>query len=121
MAQINSSARNGRRSAGKKTAGQGDSGYKRPDTARRRKPASRLQSRTIAKKPARKKYPRQGRMDISFFFLVVVLVTIGLVMVFSASYATSLYENDSGLTLVLKQSVFVAMGLVAMYVLSYIP
>ena len=60
-------------------------------------------------------------MDISFFFLVVVLVTIGLVMVFSASYATSLYENKSGLTLVLKQSVFVAMGLVAMYVLSYIP
>ena len=121
MAQINSSARNGTRSAGKKTAGQGASGYKRPDTARRRKPASRLQSRTIAKKPARKKYPRQGRMDISFFFLVVVLVTIGLVMVFSASYATSLYENKSGLTLVLKQSVFVAMGLVAMYVLSYIP
>lgn len=76
---------------------------------------------TIAKKPARSRKAKMGRMDISFFFLIVILVTIGLIMVFSASYATSLYENDSGLYLVMKQTVFVAMGLIAMYVLSYIP
>lgn len=76
---------------------------------------------TIARKPSRDRRTKMGRMDISFFFLIVVLVTIGLVMVFSASYATSLNENDSGLYLVMKQTAFVAMGLIAMYVLSYIP
>ncbi len=75
----------------------------------------------LSQKPARAKKTKLGRIDISFFFLVIVLVTIGLIMVFSASYATSLYENDSGLTLVKKQAMFVVMGLVAMYLLSYIP
>ena len=75
----------------------------------------------IAKKPARAKKAKLGRIDVSFFFLVIVLVTIGLIMVFSASYATSLYESNSGLTLVKKQCLFVGMGLVAMYLLSYIP
>ena len=42
-------------------------------------------------------------------------------MVFSASYATSLNENDSGISIVMRQVLFVAMGLVAMFVLSYIP
>lgn len=37
--------------------------------------------------------PKRGKMNISFFFLVIVLLSIGLVMVFSASYATSLNET----------------------------
>lgn len=88
------------------------------NTRSRKRPSAQ---QTIAKKPARDRKAKRGRMDISFFFLIVVLVTIGLIMVFSASYATSLYENDSGLYLVMKQTVFVAVGLVAMYILSYIP
>ncbi len=118
MAQIKSSARSGAmRNSSRGASVRGSS----KENNRRDSHRSRMQSRTIAKKPARREHPRQGRMDISFFFLVVVLVTIGLIMVFSASYATSLYENDSGLTLVIKQTIFVAMGLVAMYILSYIP
>ena len=83
--------------------------------------SSRSMRSQIAKKPARVKKNKLGRIDISFFFLVVTLVTIGLIMVFSASYATSLNETNSGLTLVRKQCLFVGMGLVAMYLLSYIP
>lgn len=83
--------------------------------------SSRSMRSQIAKKPARVKKNKLGRIDISFFFLVVTLVTIGLIMVFSASYATSLNETNSGLTLVRKQCLFVGMGLVAMYMLSYIP
>lgn len=83
--------------------------------------SSRSMRSQIANKPARVKKNKLGRIDISFFFLVVTLVTIGLIMVFSASYATSLNETDSGLTLVKKQCLFVGMGLVAMYMLSYIP
>ena len=83
--------------------------------------SSRSMRSQIANKPARVKKNKLGRIDISFFFLVVTLVTIGLIMVFSASYATSLNETNSGLTLVRKQCLFVGMGLVAMYLLSYIP
>ena len=83
--------------------------------------SSRSMRSQIANKPARVKKNKLGRIDISFFFLVVTLVTIGLIMVFSASYATSLNETNSGLTLVRKQCLFVGMGLVAMYMLSYIP
>lgn len=65
--------------------------------------------------------PVRGRMDISFFFLVITLMAIGIVMVFSASYATSLYEEGSSLKIFLKQAVFVAVGLVGMFFASYLP
>ena len=93
---------------------------RRRSTGRNTRSSKSMRSQ-ISQKPARAKQAKLGRIDISFFFLVIVLVTIGLIMVFSASYATSLYENDSGLTLVKKQAMFVVMGLVAMYLLSYIP
>ncbi len=60
------------------------------------------------------------KMDVSFFFLVIVLLSIGLVMVFSASYATSLNETGSSLTIVLKQLVFVVLGVVGMIAVSFI-
>lgn len=64
--------------------------------------------------------PKRGRMDISFFFLVIVLQTIGLIMLFSASYVTALHENGNSLYYILRQSIFVVVGLVAMIVASYI-
>ena len=76
----------------------------------------------LSRKPAKlRRQSRAGRMDISFFFLVIVLMTIGLIMVFSASYATSLNENDSGISIVMRQVLFVGLGLVGMFVISYIP
>ena len=88
---------------------------------RRRAPQKGIRG-NLSRKPAKlRRQSRAGRMDISFFFLVIVLMTIGLIMVFSASYATSLNENDSGISIVMRQVLFVAMGLVAMFVLSYIP
>ena len=59
-------------------------------------------------------------MNISFFFLVIVLLSIGLVMVFSASYATSLNETGNSLTIVLKQAVFVVAGVAIMVVASFV-
>lgn len=121
-----SSSRSAERSLGRAEKRYGTSGRRNTisggsRTSKRRARPTRVQNKTIAKKPTREKRIRQGRMDISFFFLVIVLVTIGLIMVFSASYATSLYENDSGYTLVRKQVIYVALGMVAMYILSYIP
>ena len=91
-------------------------------SSRRRRAPQKGMRGNLAGKPAKlRRQSRAGRLDISFFFLVIVLMTIGLIMVFSASYATSLNENDSGISIVMRQVLFVAMGLVAMFVLSYIP
>lgn len=91
-------------------------------SGRRRRAPQKGMRGNLSRKPAKlRRQSRAGRMDISFFFLVIVLMTIGLIMVFSASYATSLNENDSGISIVMRQVLFVAMGLVAMFVLSYIP
>ena len=91
-------------------------------SSRRRRAPQKGMRGNLAGKPAKlRRQSRAGRMDISFFFLVIVLMTIGLIMVFSASYATSLNENDSGISIVMRQVLFVGLGLVAMFVLSYIP
>ena len=106
-------------------------------------PASRPQSgRASSSRPAKSPAPRaaggrrtapkkaakagffsavKGRMDISFFFLVVTLTAIGVIMVFSASYATSLHEEGSSLAIIGKQVIFVALGFVGMFVASYVP
>ncbi len=91
-------------------------------SSRRRRAPQKGMRGNLAGKPAKlRRQSRAGRLDISFFFLVIVLMTIGLIMVFSASYATSLNENDSGISIVMRQVLFVGLGLVAMFVLSYIP
>lgn len=91
-------------------------------SGRRRRAPQKGMRGNLSRKPAKlRRQSRAGRMDISFFFLVIVLMTIGLIMVFSASYATSLNENNSGVSIVMRQVIFVGLGLVAMFVLSYIP
>ena len=91
-------------------------------SSRRRRAPQKGMRGNLAGKPAKlRRQSRAGRMDISFFFLVIVLMTIGLIMVFSASYATSFNENNSGVSIVMRQVIFVGLGLVAMFVLSYIP
>ena len=63
-------------------------------SSRRRRAPQKGMRGNLAGKPAKlRRQSRAGRLDISFFFLVIVLMTIGLIMVFSASYATSLNET----------------------------
>ncbi len=64
--------------------------------------------------------PKQGKMDISFFFLVIILQTIGLIMLFSASYVTALQEEGNSLFYVIRQSAYAIVGLIAMVIASYI-
>ncbi|MDD6032787.1 MAG: putative peptidoglycan glycosyltransferase FtsW [Oscillospiraceae bacterium] len=98
-------------------------GASRPDVRgkTRKQPERKSTVRTLREKPEAAPRVQRGRMDISFFFLVVTLMAIGLVMVFSASYATSLYEEGSSLKIVVKQAICVALGLVGMLVASYVP
>ena len=67
---------------------------------------------------------RRGEsVDIVFLVLVLLLLTVGLMMLYSASYAQS--EYDTGYTVstryLQKQAICAAIGLVAMVVLSRIP
>lgn len=70
----------------------------------------------------RKKYNfiQEGKLDVTFLSLVLILLTIGLVMMFSASYAYS-YENyGNSYKFIIKQALFAGAGLVAMFITSRI-
>ncbi len=90
-------------------------------SAVKRKPAhgKRLDFDAFRTKDREGERPAQGRMDISFFFLIIVLQTLGLIMLFSASYVTALQENQNSLYYVTRQTFFAAVGLVFMIGISY--
>ena len=62
----------------------------------------------------------RGPVDLPFLMLTLLLLGIGLIMVFSASYATAYYEanTESPLAYAVAQGRFALMGLVAMYFIS---
>ena len=62
----------------------------------------------------------RGPLDLPFLMLVVLLVGIGLIVVFSASYAAAYYDEDisSPLFYIQRQAVFAVAGLGVMYVVS---
>lgn len=63
----------------------------------------------------------KGGMDIPFFMLLITIVTIGLVMLFSASYTYSYYNRGGdSLYIFRNQLVFTCLGLLAMYIVSRI-
>lgn len=61
-----------------------------------------------------------GKLDITFLSLVLILLTVGLVMLFSASYAYSLEYYDNSYKFIVKQALFAAGGLLFMFIFSRI-
>lgn len=57
----------------------------------------------------------RGMMDVPFLVLVLLLVAIGLLMMFSASYVRANYETGNSLHYFIRQAGFAAVGLVAMF------
>lgn len=74
------------------------------------------------RKRIRKKFKifsvRSG-MDMPFFFLVSILVVVGLVMMFSASYAYAYYTQGDSYYFLKRQLIFVVIGFIIMILLSY--
>lgn len=60
----------------------------------------------------------KGSMDIQFFIILMTIVTIGLIMLFSASYTYSYYFRTSSSELFIKQLVYAGIGLVGMFLMS---
>lgn len=60
----------------------------------------------------------RGGMDIPLFALTVVILSIGLVMLFSASYPYSYFKYDNSYKFFLKQLIFAVVGIAAMLFVS---
>lgn len=61
-----------------------------------------------------------GTVDLPFFFIVITLLIMGIIMMFSASYAWAISEGESGIYYAQRQMIFAGIGLVAMFILSQI-
>ncbi len=62
----------------------------------------------------------QGSMDIPFLVILMTIVTIGLVMLFSASYTYSYYNRGDSTQIFVRQLIFAAIGIVLMFIISRI-
>ena len=74
-------------------------------------------------KPLRKKHAKiiqHGKIDITFLSFVLILLTIGLVMLFSSSYAYSYEYYGTSYRFIIRQSAFAAGGVVVMFAFSII-
>ena len=72
------------------------------------------------KKLKRKAGSKGGKMDITFLSILLILLTIGLVMLFSASYAYSLEYYGSSYKFISRQAMFAGVGIVIMLLVSKI-
>ncbi len=76
--------------------------------------------------PAVKKAPKKrsdfwavGKLDVPFLLLVITILTIGLVMLFSASYTYAYYNEDGDSAYFFKrQLIFAVAGVLAMFFVS---
>lgn len=63
---------------------------------------------------------RKGKLDITFLVLVLVLLSIGLVMLFSASFAYAFYNKGNSFYYIERQFFFAVVGVAAMLFVSTI-
>lgn len=62
----------------------------------------------------------RGPLDLPFLMLVLLLTAIGVIMMFSASYADALYNMDDPTYYFMRQALFAIGGVVIMYIMSKI-
>ncbi len=65
-------------------------------------------------------YFNNGNIDIVFFITVIALVTIGLFMMYSASYPYALAEGNEATEYIKDQVFFACFGIVVMFAFSHI-
>ncbi len=75
---------------------------------------------TKKKKSPLSMFIAKGTMDIPFFLLLITIVTIGLIMLFSASYTYSYYFRGGSTKIFTNQLIFALIGLTMMYIISRI-
>ena len=58
-------------------------------------------------------------IDLPFCIILLVLLTIGTIMMFSASYAFAYYTQSDSYYFLIRQLIFVVVGIIAMGVMSF--
>lgn len=88
----------------------------------RREEAPSESVRLSTPKKIKKKYKvfsiRLG-VDMTFLFVILLLLIIGLIMMFSASYPAALEYKENSYFYLIRQLGFAALGIVAMILISY--
>lgn len=77
-------------------------------------------SRSAKNQKKQKAGTRYGGADITFIAVVLILLGIGVLMMFSASYAIAINEKGNGYFYAFRQVIFAGVGLVAMFVMSFV-
>lgn len=67
-----------------------------------------------------KKRTRLGNADVTFIIVVLILLGLGILMMFSASYAIAIDEGKDGYYYAFRQLIFAGVGLAAMLVMSFV-
>ena len=73
-----------------------------------------------AKALQEKRRVRVGFTDMTFTLVVLLLLAMGIVMMFSASYAIAMNEDKPGYYYALRQLIFGGIGLVMMTIMSFV-
>ncbi len=73
-----------------------------------------------AVKKKRSAFSGEGKIDVTFLSFVLILLTIGLVMLFSASYAYSYAYYNNSYRFITRQAAFAVLGVAVMLVISRI-
>ena len=63
---------------------------------------------------------RVGNFDMPLLIILLILLGIGLVCLFSASHVYASYYDGNSYHYILRQGIFAAAGLVAMYLISLV-
>ena len=87
----------------------------REERALRREQRERARAIEAAAREAGK-----GPIDVPFLLLVLLLTGIGLIMMFSASFPSAYYETGNPAYYFIRQAIFAALGIVAMFVVGRI-
>lgn len=75
---------------------------------------------SAAKEPIFEPKKRRGKIDVTFLVLVLILLTFGLIMLFSASYAFALYNEGNSFYYIERQLFFAVVGVTAMLFVSQV-
>ena len=72
----------------------------------------------MERKRDRQKLFIKGKMDVAFLVIVLVILSIGLIMLFSASYPNAYYYKHNSLHFISRQLLFAVLGVCGMLFIS---
>lgn len=78
------------------------------------------EKRTVRRKAKFKFFSIRSGIDMPFLCILLILLSIGLVMMFSASFAYGYYYYDDSYMFISSQALWAVIGLVMMFVVSYV-